>query len=70
MVLGAGSVTMVMPPCSVVSVWTRKAGAWPGSSVGGGVNTTLGPYKLSNVLIDGYDVVVNRPRKGTAMKCS
>jgi len=26
------------------------------------VNTTLGPYKLSNVLIDGYDVVVNRPR--------
>ena len=41
-------------------IWMAyEAGAFPGSSVGGGVNTTLGPYKLSNVLIDGFDVVVN-----------
>ena len=46
-----------------IQLWMAyEAGAFPGSSVGGGVNTTLGPYKLSNVRIDGYDVVVNRPR--------
>ncbi len=39
-----------------------EAGAFPGSSVGGGVNTTLGPYTIEHVKMDGYDVVVNRPR--------
>ncbi|MFA7249744.1 MAG: xanthine dehydrogenase family protein molybdopterin-binding subunit, partial [Dehalococcoidia bacterium] len=39
-----------------------EAGAFPGSSVGGGVNSTFGPYQVPNVKMDGYDVVVNRPR--------
>ena len=39
-----------------------EAGAFPGSSVGGGMNTTLGTYTIPNVKIDGFDVVVNRPR--------
>jgi CO/xanthine dehydrogenase Mo-binding subunit len=39
-----------------------EAGAWPGSSVGGGTNTILGPYNIPNVSIDGYDVVINRPK--------
>ncbi|RLT27305.1 MAG: xanthine dehydrogenase family protein molybdopterin-binding subunit [Chloroflexi bacterium] len=48
---------------TAIQLWMAyEAGAFPGSSMGGGVNTTLGPYKLENVRIDGYDVVVNRPR--------
>ena len=39
-----------------------EAGAFPGSSVGGGVNSILSPYIIPNITIDGYDVVVNRPR--------
>ncbi|MEI6665126.1 MAG: xanthine dehydrogenase family protein molybdopterin-binding subunit [Chloroflexota bacterium] len=39
-----------------------EAGAFPGSSVGGGVNHAFGNYDIDNVRIDGYDVVVNRPR--------
>ena len=39
-----------------------EAGAFPGSPVGGGINTSLGKYAIPNVRLDGYDVVVNRPR--------
>ena len=39
-----------------------EAGGFPGSSVGGGLNTSLGQYKIDNVTMDGYDVLVNRPR--------
>ena len=39
-----------------------EAGGFPGSSVGGGLNTSLGQYSIPNVKMDGYDVVVNRPR--------
>jgi xanthine dehydrogenase molybdenum-binding subunit len=39
-----------------------EAGAFPGSSVGSGMGVMFAPYRLENVLIDGYDVVVNRPR--------
>ena len=39
-----------------------EAGAYPGSSVGAGVVTMLAPYRLENVQVDGYDVVVNKPR--------
>ena len=39
-----------------------EAGAFPGSSVGGGVNSIFSPYMIPNITIDGYDVVVNRPR--------
>jgi CO/xanthine dehydrogenase Mo-binding subunit len=39
-----------------------EGGAYPGSSVGGGANSGLGPYRLDNMLVDGYDVVCNRPK--------
>ena len=39
-----------------------EAGAYPGSPVGGGVTTCTAPYRIDNLLIDGYDVVVNRPK--------
>jgi CO/xanthine dehydrogenase Mo-binding subunit len=39
-----------------------EAGAFPGSPVGAGMTVIFAPYCLENVLIDGYDVVVNKPR--------
>ncbi|HYA36004.1 MAG TPA: xanthine dehydrogenase family protein molybdopterin-binding subunit, partial [Candidatus Binataceae bacterium] len=39
-----------------------EAGAFPGSAVGAGSMTILAPYAIENVLVDGYDVVVNRPK--------
>ena len=39
-----------------------EAGAFPGSPVGLGATTIFSPYNLSNILIDGYDVVVNKPK--------
>ncbi|MEZ4860621.1 MAG: xanthine dehydrogenase family protein molybdopterin-binding subunit [Caldilineaceae bacterium] len=41
-----------------------EAGAYPGSPVGAGAGVILSPYRLENVKIDGYDVVVNRPKTG------
>jgi CO/xanthine dehydrogenase Mo-binding subunit len=41
-----------------------EAGAFPGSPVGAAVGTMLAPYRLENVQIDAYDVVVNRPKSG------
>lgn len=41
-----------------------EAGAFPGSPVGAGSGVIFAPYKLSNVLIDGYDVLVNKPKAG------
>lgn len=38
------------------------AGAFPGSPVNSGMGVILAPYRLSNVCIDGYDVVTNAPR--------
>lgn len=38
-----------------------EAGAFPGSPVGAGMGVIFAPYKLDNVQIDGYDVVVNKP---------
>ncbi len=38
------------------------AGAYPGSPVGGGVVTCTACYNVENVQVDGYDVVVNRPK--------
>lgn len=38
------------------------AGAFPGSPVWGGTNVIFGPYCIDNLLIDGYDVVVNKPK--------
>lgn len=39
-----------------------EAGAFPGSSVMGGGRNMLGPYDIANAYIEGYDVVVNRPK--------
>jgi xanthine dehydrogenase molybdenum-binding subunit len=39
-----------------------EAGAYPGSPIGAGCMTVFAPYKLENVRIDGYDVLVNKPK--------
>ena len=38
------------------------AGAFPGAPIWGGANVIFGPYAIKNLLIDGYDVVVNKPK--------
>ena len=39
-----------------------EAGAFPGVAAGGGATGGLGPYKMDNLLVDGYDVVSNKQR--------
>ena len=39
-----------------------EAGAYPGSPVSGAAVCMLGPYDVNNLLIDGYDVVTNKPK--------
>jgi CO/xanthine dehydrogenase Mo-binding subunit len=39
-----------------------EAGAFPGSPVTAAGLTVLAPYDLENVLVEGYDVVVNKPK--------
>jgi xanthine dehydrogenase molybdenum-binding subunit len=39
-----------------------EAGGFPGSPVGAGASCSLAPYDIPNMVIDGYDVVVNRPK--------
>ncbi|MEM7535883.1 MAG: xanthine dehydrogenase family protein molybdopterin-binding subunit [Chloroflexota bacterium] len=39
-----------------------ESGAYPGSPVGAGAGVIFGPYRLENVKIDGFDVVVNKPK--------
>ena len=39
-----------------------EAGAYPGSVVGAGAECVFAAYDIPNVLIDGYDVVVNKPK--------
>jgi CO/xanthine dehydrogenase Mo-binding subunit len=41
-----------------------EAGAYPGSPVGAGAGVILSPYRLENVQIDAYDVLVNKPKTG------
>jgi CO/xanthine dehydrogenase Mo-binding subunit len=41
-----------------------EAGAFPGSPVGAAAQTVFGPYDIANVVIDGYDVLVNKPKTG------
>ena len=38
-----------------------EAGAFPGSPVGAGMEVILNPYRIPNLQIDGFDVVVNKP---------
>ena len=39
-----------------------EAGAYPGSFLDLGMTTIFGAYRIPNARIDGYDVVVNKPR--------
>jgi CO/xanthine dehydrogenase Mo-binding subunit len=39
-----------------------EAGAYPGSPIGGAAACMFSPYSISNLLIDGYDVVDNKPK--------
>ena len=39
-----------------------EAGAYPGSPVNAGAACALAPYNLDNARVDGYDVVVNKPK--------
>ncbi len=51
-----GSVTAVQ------AMLAYEAGAFKGSPVGAGCMTMLAPYDVPNAVIDGYDVVVNKPK--------
>ncbi len=42
-----------------------EAGAYPGSPAGSGANVMLGPYDIPHGQVDGYDVVVNKPRSSS-----
>lgn len=39
-----------------------EAGAYPGSPVGSGMHVMFAPYDIPNGQLDGYDVLVNKPR--------
>ena len=39
-----------------------EAGAYPGSPVSTGASCVFTPYKIENAQVDGYDVVVNKPK--------
>ncbi len=39
-----------------------EAGAYPGSPVGAAAFCVFSPYKIENAQVDGYDVVVNKPK--------
>jgi CO/xanthine dehydrogenase Mo-binding subunit len=39
-----------------------EAGAFPGSPVGAAGGTIFAPYRIENAQVDGFDVVVNKPR--------
>jgi xanthine dehydrogenase molybdenum-binding subunit len=42
-----------------------EAGAYPGSPVGSGASALFAPYEIPHGQIDGYDVVLNKPRVGS-----
>jgi xanthine dehydrogenase molybdenum-binding subunit len=39
-----------------------EAGAFPGSPIGAGMMCIFAPYDIPNAVIDGFDVVVNKPK--------
>jgi len=48
---------------TAAQVWMAyEAGAFPGSPVGAGCMTVITPYDLENLQIDGFDVVLNKPK--------
>lgn len=48
--------------CAAYAYLAFEAGGYPGSPIGAGCMTAFAPYRLQNVRIDGYDVVVNKPK--------
>ena len=47
---------------AVEATLAYEAGAFPGSPVNPGAQCMLGPYDITNGRIDGYDVVLNKPK--------
>jgi CO/xanthine dehydrogenase Mo-binding subunit len=48
---------------TAAQIWMAyEAGAFPGSPVGAGCMTVFAPYALDNLQIDGFDVVLNKPK--------
>ena len=47
---------------AVEATLAYEAGAFPGSPVNPGAQCMLGPYDIANGRIDGYDVVLNKPK--------
>ena len=48
---------------TAAQIWMAyEAGAFPGSPVQAGMMTVLAPYDLEHFRIEGYDVVVNKPK--------
>ena len=48
---------------TAAEVWMAyEAGGFPGSPVGAGCMTIITPYDIQNLKIDGYDVLVNKPK--------
>ena len=48
---------------TAADVWTAfEAGAYPGSPVGAGAMCALAPYIVENGVVEGFDVVVNKPK--------
>ncbi len=47
---------------AVQATLAYEAGAFPGSPVGAGMAVMFAPYRIENGLVDGYDVLVNKPR--------
>ena len=39
-----------------------EAGGYPGSAVGAAAICVMGPYDIPNTRIDGYDIIVNKPK--------
>ena len=48
---------------TAAQIWMAfEAGAFPGSPIGGATLCATGPYNIENLLVDGYDVVVNKQK--------
>jgi CO/xanthine dehydrogenase Mo-binding subunit len=48
---------------TAASAWFAfEAGAFPGAPISGAASAVFSPYTIDNVLVDGYDVVDNKPR--------
>ncbi|HVN91092.1 MAG TPA: xanthine dehydrogenase family protein molybdopterin-binding subunit [Candidatus Binataceae bacterium] len=48
---------------TAAQVWMAyEAGAYPGSPVGAGAMVIIAPYDIPHMIIDAYDVLVNRPK--------